>query len=181
MAVQDNTLYHDNLGAQTGGTVYVDEDKDVRDWGTLNRSGGVIVGSSLADLATRSAASLSSGNLAYARLPTGADTWNASPTISGTLTVGGRLLIGHSVITGSSDGDIILGAGKAIRGLNAAGTAVGSGVQVGNNALRLVMVNDFLELWGAIYSGSAGSVVKYLRVWDNNAGAEFRIPLHAVS
>ncbi|HWK09908.1 MAG TPA: hypothetical protein VNR64_07650, partial [Vicinamibacterales bacterium] len=46
-----------------------------------------LAGRSLADLGTRSAGDLSSGNLAYARMPSGAGTWSADPTISGTLTV----------------------------------------------------------------------------------------------
>lgn len=50
------------------------------DWSKINKTG-----SSLADLATRSAAALSSGNLAYARLPSGSGTWTGNPTISGTL------------------------------------------------------------------------------------------------
>lgn len=50
-------------------------------------------GSSLADLTTRSAGDLTSGNLAYARMPTGSGTWTATPTISGTITVGADVLV----------------------------------------------------------------------------------------
>jgi hypothetical protein len=46
-------------------------------------------GSSLADLATRSAADLSSGNLAYGRLPTGSGTWDVG---ANTLTLRSALL-----------------------------------------------------------------------------------------
>lgn len=47
-----------------------------------------LTGRSLADLGTRSAADLSSGNLAYARMPSGSGTWTATPTISGDTTFG---------------------------------------------------------------------------------------------
>jgi hypothetical protein len=46
-----------------------------------------IAGRSLGDLGTRSAGDLSSGNLAHARMPTGAGTWSVTPTISGAVTI----------------------------------------------------------------------------------------------
>jgi hypothetical protein len=49
-------------------------------WSKISKTG-----SSLADLATRSAGDLSSGNLAYALLPSGSGTWSGTPTISGTV------------------------------------------------------------------------------------------------
>lgn len=50
-------------------------------WAKVSKSG-----SSLADLATKSAGALDSGNLSYARMPTGSGTWTATPTISGVVT-----------------------------------------------------------------------------------------------
>lgn len=66
-------------------------DLGTRDAGDLSSGtipAGRLTGRSLADLGTRSASDLSSGNLAYARMPSGAGTWTATPTISGTLTLG---------------------------------------------------------------------------------------------
>jgi hypothetical protein len=57
-------------------------------WTKISKSG-----SSLADLTTRSASDLSSGNLAYARMPSGSGTWSATPTISGSVTVGADILV----------------------------------------------------------------------------------------
>lgn len=55
-------------------------------------------GSSLADLATRSASDLTSGNLPYAQLPTGSGNWDTGAgtaiTITQSLTVAGQVLIG---------------------------------------------------------------------------------------
>lgn len=51
-------------------------------WTKLDKTG-----SSLVDLTTRSATDLSSGNLAYARMPTSSGTWTATPTISGAVTL----------------------------------------------------------------------------------------------
>lgn len=45
-------------------------------------------GSSLADLTTRSASDLSSGNLAYARMPSGAGTWTIGSGVTTTIDVG---------------------------------------------------------------------------------------------
>lgn len=45
-----------------------------------------LAGRSLADLGTRSAGDLSSGNLAWARLPSGSGTWSGAPTIAGHVT-----------------------------------------------------------------------------------------------
>src|SRR6185503_19360690 len=51
-----------------------------------------LTGRSLADLGTRSAGDLASGNLAYARLPSGFGSWSAPPTITGALTLTTSLL-----------------------------------------------------------------------------------------
>lgn len=106
MAVLSAVTYYDNLGASLGGTVYVDEDKDVRDWGTLNRSGtpSVITGSSLADLATRSAAALNTGTLSDARLSANvalrnqANTFTADISLEGTTTTGWVLMEASPVL-----------------------------------------------------------------------------------
>lgn len=74
-----------------GAGVIVDADVNASaaiGWTKLSKTG-----SSLADLTTRSAADLSSGNLAYARMPSGSGTWTAVPTISGTVTVGADVLV----------------------------------------------------------------------------------------
>jgi hypothetical protein len=52
-----------------------------------------LTGRSLADLGTRSASDLSSGNLPYAQLPTGSGTWGATPTISGAVTCSSTLAV----------------------------------------------------------------------------------------
>ncbi len=63
-----------------------------------------LTGRSLADLGTRSAADLSSGNLAYARMPTGPGTWSATPTISSTTSFGADVmpLLSYTSDIGSS-------------------------------------------------------------------------------
>ncbi|HWK10280.1 MAG TPA: LamG-like jellyroll fold domain-containing protein, partial [Vicinamibacterales bacterium] len=61
-----------------------------------------LTGRSLADLGTRSAADLSSGTLAYARMPSGAGTWTATPTISGAVILQDTLAVtGASTLTGT--------------------------------------------------------------------------------
>lgn len=55
-------------------------------WSKISKAG-----SSLADLTTRSASDLNSGNLNWAQLPAGAGTWTATPTITGTTTFGSHL------------------------------------------------------------------------------------------
>jgi hypothetical protein len=59
-----------------------------------------LAGRSLADLGTRSASDLSSGNVPYLRMPSGSGTWTANPTISGTLTVSGVLATSGMTVTG---------------------------------------------------------------------------------
>lgn len=68
-------------------------------------------GSSLADLTTRSAGDLTSGNLAYARMPSGSGTWTATPTISGDTIFGGSL--GTSAYASQTTGWRITAAGEA--------------------------------------------------------------------
>jgi len=68
-------------------------------------------GSSLADLTTRSASDLSSGNLAYARMPSGSGTWTATPTINGNLTMAGH--VGTSSYVSQATGWRITTAGEA--------------------------------------------------------------------
>lgn len=81
-------------------------------------------GSSLADLTTRSASDLSSGNLAYAQMPTGSGSWDVgsgntltmtrSLTVSGTLTVAGNIVgsvIRQSTADASDNATLILTGG----------------------------------------------------------------------
>lgn len=79
-----------------------------------------LVNRSLADLGIRDASALSSGTLAWARLPSGGDVWIAAPTISGLLT----LLAGLAVTGAIAADDIrITTNNTAYKGRNAAGTA----------------------------------------------------------
>lgn len=81
-------------------------------WSKLDKTG-----SSLADLTTRSAGDLSSGNLAYARMPSGSGTWTAIPTISGIATFSSDVVasatVGTSNFASQTTGWRITSAGAA--------------------------------------------------------------------
>lgn len=63
-----------------------------------------------ASLTALNASNVSIGNLAYARLPSGAGTWTATPTISGTLTTGGPLDVSHALrLTGATQATTLTG------------------------------------------------------------------------
>ncbi|KKL74331.1 hypothetical protein LCGC14_2065960, partial [marine sediment metagenome] len=88
-------------------------------WAKVNKTG-----SSLADLATRSAGDLSSGNLAYAQMPTGTGAWDTGVgttiTITRSLTVSGTLT---GALTGNATTATTLATGRDINGVNFDGSA----------------------------------------------------------
>jgi hypothetical protein len=127
-------------------------DADVASGAAIGWSKVSKTSSSLADLATRSAGALSSGNLPYAQLPTGAGTW----TVGGALSLGAsdRLLVG-TTDAGSAEAGGIRATGVSqfdaavylASGTNAIGLQVGSGD-------TSALTND--QFGGAIRMNGAG-------------------------
>lgn len=139
-----NAQYWDGLGRGTSGQVVLAVTAGAAVYGQIDNShvlGAAAIawskisktGSSLADLGTRSAADLGTGNLAYARLPSAGGTWS---TGGGTITFDGQLAPAS------------LNTGGAVTGL-AFIPSVGGSLAAG----RLVRRADL----GMVLYGTAGS------------------------
>lgn len=137
-------------------------------WSKISKTG-----SSLADLTTRSAGDLSSGNLPYAQMPTGSGTWTAAPTISGAT-------VFSSTVTHADD--IVFSANKTIRQNTSDGSDSGQIGIVGGGA------GGVTRGAGAFFYGnengtSPGSIDciignvanSFFRVQDANSTVAFKI------
>lgn len=121
-------------------------------WSKIDKTG-----SSLADLATRSASDLATGNLGYARLPTGGGTWANGGALSitgGITTVAGLVSTLGLDVTGAITGNI------------------GVRLTASSRIIQHAADNDFVELNGGVsatgallrlYGGSHASFATHIR------------------